>query len=132
MNRCAFLVLALAAAALAPAAASAQDNQALQRNFPQTALRGSIVFGAPPAITLNGVATQLAPAYRVHGYDNLIVMSAQLAGLKATVDYTTDLQGAVHEVWILTPAEIAKAWPTTPAQTAAWSFDPNTQTWTQP
>lgn len=132
MNRCAFLVLALAAAALAPVAASAQDNQALHRNIPKSALRGSILFGNPPAIQLNGHTTQLAPAYRVHGFNNLIVMSTQLVGVKATVDYTTDVQGQVLEVWILTSNESAKLWPSTAAQAAAWSFDAGSQTWTKP
>ena len=140
MNRCAKLSLAAIAvatlAALAPAAASAQtmtvDGQALQRNFPKEALRGSIVFFAPPAIAMNGVNTQMAPSYRIHGTNNLLVMSSQLAGLKATVDYTVDLQGAVREVWILTPAEAAKTWPTTAAQAAAWTFDAIAQTWTKP
>src|SRR5690349_21505378 len=77
MNRCAQLSLAATVAAvfaaLAPTAASAQttasDGQALQRNFPQQALRGTIVFFAPPAIALNGTNTQMAPSYRVHGTD---------------------------------------------------------------
>lgn len=140
MNRCAQLSLAAAVAAtlaaLAPATASAQtvlpDGQALQRNFPKEALRGNIVFFAPPAIKLNGTDTLMAPSYRIHGTNNLLIMSGQLNGLKATVDYTTDLQGSVREVWILTPAEAAKAWPTTPAQAAAWSFDAIAQTWTKP
>jgi len=140
MNRCAQLSLAATVAAtlaaLAPAMASAQtvlsDGQAIQRNFPKEALRGSIVFFAPPAIKLNGTNTQMAPSYRIHGTDNLLITSAQLNGLKATVDYTVDLQGAVREVWILTPAEAAKAWPTTAAQAAAWSFDAIAQTWTKP
>jgi len=132
MKRCAPLVLALAAAALAPMTASAQDNQARQRNFPQNALRGTILFGNPPAIQLNGDATSMAAGYRIHGPDNLIVMSSQLVGFKGAVDYTTDVQGQVSEVWLLTPAESARLWPTTPAQAAAWSFEPATQTWTKP
>ena len=132
MNRCASLVLALAAAALTPAVAGAQDNQSLQRNIPKNALRGSILFGNPPAIQLNGDTTQLAPAYRVHGFNNLLVMSTQLVGVKATVDYTTDVQGQVYEVWILTPSEADKRWPSTAAEVASWSFDPATQTWTKP
>jgi hypothetical protein len=138
MNRCVPFSLAVAAtlAALAPAAVSAQsaatDGQTLQRSFPRNALRGSIVFFAPPAIRLNGVDTQMAPSYRIRGTNNLQIMSAQLDGLKATVDYTTDMQGAVREVWILTPAEAAKTWPTTPAQAAAWNFDPIAQTWIKP
>ena len=136
MNRCVSfsLSLALAAlAALAPAIASAQDGQALQRNFPQKALRGKMLFGTPPAIQLNGTVTEMATAYRVHGFNNLLLMSTQLVGVKADVDYTTDINGQVFEVWLLTPAESAKTpWPTTPAEAAAWSFDPIAQTWTKP
>jgi hypothetical protein len=134
MNRCAQLSLALALAgslaALAPAPAAAQ---ALQRNFPKTALRGTIAFNTPPVIALNGQVAHMATGYRIHGMNNMIVMSAQLVGATAIVDFTLDLQGQVHEVWILTPTEIAKQpWPATPAQAAAWAFDPIAQTWTKP
>jgi hypothetical protein len=155
MNRCAPFLLALALSGLASAQSSSgmmtvvpggssktatttttttslSDGQSIQRNFPQNALRGTIVFFAPPAIKLNGGNTRMAPAYRIHGTNNLLVMSAQLAGMKATVDYTTDLEGLVQEIWILTPAEAAKAWPTSAAQAAAWSFDAIAQTWTKP
>lgn len=134
MNRCAqlFLSLALAGtlAALAPVPAAAQGT--VQRNFPQAALRGKIVFGVPPVITMNGVLTRLAAGYRIHGQNNLLVMSAQLDGATATVDYTTDVEGHVLEVWILTATEAAKSWPTTRADAAAWTFDPVAQTWTKP
>ena len=154
MNRCAQLSLALALAGtlagLAPATASAQDlvgpvktpvaptapvvqgAQPFQRHFPQTALRGKITFGAPPAITLNGVAVNMAASYRIHGTHNLLVMSAQLVGGTATVDYTVDLNGQVNEVWILTTAEADKLWPATREQAAAWVFDAGSQTWTKP
>ena len=154
MNRCAQLSLALAlAGSLAPAAASAQTmgpvvsspataaaqaaqnpqgGQTYGRRFPATALRGKIVFGAPPVITMNGVVTRMAPAYRIHGLNNLLVMSAQLDGQTATVDYTRDVEGHVLEVWILSPAEIAKLWPVALEQAAAWTFDPVAQTWTKP
>ena len=46
--------------------------------------------------------------------------------------YTVDVNGMVMEVWILNPAELAnKTWPRTPQETAAWLFDPATQTWTK-
>jgi hypothetical protein len=136
MNRCAQLSLALALggtlAALAPASASAQDGQSLRRSFPQAALRGGVVFGTPPAILLNGVSTQTAPTVRIHGLDNLIMMSGQLVGARAIVDYTTDMQGAVKEIWILSAIEQSRLWPTTAADAAAWKFDPIAQTWTKP
>ena len=131
MNRCAQLLLALTLAAGAAAPAAAQGT--IQRNFPQSALRGVVVFGTPPAIQLNGNVTQTAPAFRVHGFNNMLVMSTQLVGVKATIDYTTDLQGQIYEAWILTDAEAAKQpWPTTKDQAAAWTFDPIAQTWTKP
>ena len=151
MNRCDKLSLSLALAgslaALTPASANAQfmgpgvsaptlaapDGQALRRNFPQKALRGKILFGTPPSIQIQGVVTQMAMAYRIHGYNNLLVMSSQLAGVQADVDYTINVEGQVDEVWILTPTEVAKLpWPSTPAEAAAWSFDPIAQTWTKP
>jgi hypothetical protein len=158
MNRCAPFLLALALSGIASAQSSSDvmtvpapstsrtmtgstptttsvsgsDGQAIQRNFPKEALRGSIVFFAPPGIKLNGVNTQMAPAYRIHGTNNLLVMSGQLNGLQATVNYVPDVQGAVREVWILSPAEAAKTWPTTAAQAAAWTFDAIAQTWTKP
>jgi hypothetical protein len=134
MNRCAQLSLALALAgtlaALAPAPAAAQT---VQRNFPQTALRGKIVFGTPPVITINGNVAQMATGYRIHGLNNLLVMSAQLVGNKFVVDYTVDLQGQVYEIWLLSAAEAAnKPWPRTTAESAAWTFDPIAQAWTKP
>jgi hypothetical protein len=134
MNRCAQLSLALALAgtlaALAPAPAAAQT---VQRNFPQTALRGKIGFGTPPVITINGNVAHMATGYRIHGLNNLLVMSAQLVGSSFVVDYTTDLNGQVFEVWLLSAAEAAhKPWPRTAAEAAAWTFDPIAQTWTKP
>ena len=131
MNRCAqlFLALTLTAGALAPAAAQGT----IQRNFPQSALRGNVVFGTPPAIALNGQNTTTAPAFRIHGYNNMLVLSTQLVGVTATINYTTDLQGQVYEAWILTPAEAARQpWPATRDQATAWTFDAVAQTWTKP
>ena len=109
------------------------DGQSIQRNFPQRALRGKIVFGTPPFIQLDGNVTQMAAAYRVHGYNNLVLMSGQLIGVEGAVDYALDVNGQVYEVWLLTPAEAAKKpWPRTPAEAAAWTFDPVAQTWTKP
>ena len=98
-----------AALAAAQSAQTAVDGQSLQRNFPQKALRGKIVFGTPPFIQLDGNVMKMAAAYRVHGYNNLILMSGQLVGVQAIVDYTLDLNGQPYEIWLLTPAEVANA-----------------------
>jgi hypothetical protein len=129
MNRCAAL-LSLAALLLAsalPAAAQAQ------RNFPANALRGELVIQQPPEAMLNGRAARLAPGARIRGTDNLLQMSGALAGQKLPVHYTLDNAGLLLDVWVLTPAELARRpWPTTPQQAREWIFDPVAQVWSRP
>jgi hypothetical protein len=126
MYRC---LLALAAAAALAAPAWAQGT----RPFPPNALRGTITFGAPPVIALNGTATRLAPGARIRGFNNMIVMSGELADKKAVVNYTFDMNGQVRDVWVLTDDEIkVRPWPTTVEQAGAWSFDAASQVWTKP
>jgi hypothetical protein len=136
MNRCAPPLLALAltlAGALVTLAPASADAQTVQRNFPKTALRGKITFGVPPAIALNGSPMHMASGYRIHGLDNLLVMSAQLINGTYSVDYTVDMGGQVYEIWLLAPSEVAKSpWPNTAEQAAAWTFDPVAQVWTKP
>jgi hypothetical protein len=126
MYRCLIAAVATVAFAL-PAAAQ------VQRNFPQNALRGTITFGTPPQILLNGKSTQLAPGSRIRGENNLLVMSGALVSAKGIVNYTIDQSGLVRDVWILRKEEIAmKPWPETLEQARAWQFDPAAQTWTKP
>ena len=126
MYRCAIAAI-LAATLIAPAAAQ------VQRNFPQNALRGAIVIGEPPEITLNGKAARLAPGARIRAQDNMMRLSASLSGARLLVHYTVDTYGLVKDVWILRPEEAAvRPWPVTPEQAQAWTFDPVAQTWTKP
>ena len=130
MHRCAVaaLVAVLALPVSFPAAA-----QTVQRVFPQNALRGVIAFGEMPEITVNGQAARLAPGARLRGLDNALVTPSALAGRKAMVNYTIEINGLVKDVWILTADEQArKPWPTTPAEASTWSFDPVAQVWTKP
>ena len=47
------------------------------------------------------------------------------------VHYTLESHGLVHDVWILTPDELARRpWPATVEEAQRWSFDPGTQVWT--
>ncbi|GAB4035120.1 MAG: hypothetical protein Fur0014_00630 [Rubrivivax sp.] len=106
---------------------------AQQRPFPATALRGELLIEQPPAVRVNGQPARLAPGARIRGENNLIVVSGALAGRKLTVNYTLDLQGLILDVWVLTPEERARQpWPTTPAEAAAWRFDPSAQRWSKP
>lgn len=128
MQRCAasLVLLALGTAALPSAA---QSN----RNFPATALRAELAFGQPPLVEINGKPARLAPGARIKGENNLLQMSAALAGTRALVHYTRDEFGLLKDVWLLTAAEASrKPWPTTPEQAGAWQFDPVGQTWTKP
>ena len=125
MYRC---VIAGLAAAFLVASASAQ----VQRNFPQSALRGEIVVGNPPEILLNGKAARLAPGSRIRGQNNMLELSGSLGGARLPVHYTLDTDGLVKDVWILRPEELANVpWPTTPLQSQTWAFDPTAQTWTR-
>ncbi|MBN8490745.1 MAG: hypothetical protein J0M00_04865 [Burkholderiales bacterium] len=126
MLRCAS-TLALALALALPAAAQ------VQRNFTNKALRGTIVFGTPPEVTLNGKPARLAPGARIRDANNLVLMSGTLVGGKAVVNYTTELEGMLLDVWILSPQEQAKKpWPTTEKEAQVWQFNFDTQTWTKP
>ena len=106
----------------------------VQRNFPQNALRGAIVVGDFPNITLNGADALLAPGSRIRNQDNLIVMAASLSGARLLVNYTFDIAGGlVRDVWILRPDEAAvRPWPGTVEESQTWTFDQTRQAWIKP
>ncbi len=120
MNRCTPHTLATVAvlAASALLAACAHDTSAppvAVRQFPAAALRGEMVVLAPPAIMLNGKADRLSPGARIHGTDNLLVMSAALVKQKVVVNYLRENAGNVHEVWVLNREEARLKRPNTKA-----------------
>ena len=123
---------ALAAAICALAAFAIDAAAQVQRPFPATALRGALVVGQTPEITLNGRNARLAPGARIRGQNNMIELPAMLMGQHLMAHYTIDFNGDVGDVWILTPDEEAnRPWPTTPEEAARWEFDPAAQTWTR-
>jgi hypothetical protein len=106
---------------------------ALARSFPADALRGELVVTAPPEVRVNGQPFRLAPGARIRDADNRLVLSGTLVGQKRWVNYTRFADGQLREVWLLTPAEAAvQPWPRTPAEAAAWRFDPLAQRWLKP
>ena len=127
MYRCA-LAAVVAVTWVAPVTAQ------VQRSFPQNALRGAIVVGDFPQITLNGQAAMLAPGSRIRNPDNLIVMAASLAGARLLVNYTFDIAGGlVRDVWVLRPEEAAvRPWPRTVEESQTWAFDQVSNTWVKP
>jgi hypothetical protein len=132
MQRCAARVLAPLIPFIAVTLSTAAQAQ-MNRPFPANALRGDIVVVQPPEILLNGRAARLAPGSRIRDENNLMQVSGGLLGQRLVVNYTLDTLGLVMDVWVLTAEERSrKPWPTTPAQAAAWTFNPAAQTWSQP
>jgi len=104
-----------------------------QRVFQANALRGELVVTQPPEALLNGKPARLAPGARIRNRQNLIQVSGSLLGQKLAVNYTLDGAGEVHDVWILTAAELARQpWPSTAAQAQSWAFDSTLQRWSRP
>ncbi len=127
-----FLRSGFAAAVLALVAAGPVAAQ-LQRNFPQNALRGSLLITEPPEVVLNGRPVRLAPGARIRGKTNMIELTGGLVGARMLVHYTLDTNGQVRDVWILQPEEAAvRPWPTTPEEAERWTFDAGSQTWSKP
>ncbi len=105
----------------------------MQRPFPPTALRGTLVVGQTPEIAVNGRPARLAPGARIRNPGNTVELPASLMGQRLAVHYTVDTDGNVRDVWILSPEELARRpWPTTPEEAARWVFDPVEQTWRRP
>jgi hypothetical protein len=121
MNRCtphAFVTVAFLAASALLAACANDPTGATPvavRQFPAAALRGEMVVLAPPVITVDGKADRLSPGARIHGTDNLLVMSAALVKQKVVVNYLRESAGNVHEVWILNREEARLKRPNTKA-----------------
>ena len=112
LNRPAFVAsLAFAMCAMS-LAASGQVTSA--RPFPPTAQRGLLQVMQPPDLLLNGKPDRLSPGARILGANNMLVLSGQIIGQKALVNFVREPGGQVHQVWILTEAEAALKLPTSP------------------
>lgn len=78
------------------------------RNFPVSAVRGTIAFKAPPEIVVDDKAERLSPGARVRDAQNMMVMSAALTGKEFVVNYRREsIGGLVSEVWLLSADEAA-------------------------
>ena len=107
MNRCLNLFLRHAPPWVVLASLIAGTACAEVREFPASALRGTLVVTQPPIVTLDGMQTRLSPGARIRDANNLMVLSGSLVNQSLTVNYTRDSHQLVHEVWILTPEEAA-------------------------
>ena len=106
MNRCLRSTLAsvLLTTTLLVLANMASAQEAV-RPFPPAAKRATLQVTYPPDILLNGQAARLSPGARIRGTNNMLVLSASLAGQTLLVNYVKDSQGMVHEVWVLNATE---------------------------
>jgi len=117
MNRCPTLNRLLRAAALlgaallsAPTPAQWQQPQRIPP-IPAHAQRGVLEVTDPPEALLDGQPARLAPGARIRDASNLLVLSGALTGRKHVVRYTRDTLGLLHEIWMLTPTEMASEEP---------------------
>lgn len=90
-------------------AASAVFAQAIVREAPADVKPGIIAVSAtPPLITVDGNDDRLSPGARIRDRNNMLVLSASLAGQTLYTVYRRDSAGLVHEVWLLNADEYAK------------------------
>ncbi len=112
MNRCENfpMIRAMAAMTLAlslmPCAA-----QLGERQFPPSAVRGSLVITLPPDVLLDGRPDRLSPGSRIRSQNNMLVLSATLVGQTHTANFTRDAAGLIHEVWLLSATEAEQPLP---------------------
>jgi hypothetical protein len=97
------LVLLIIAAMLIDAT---QAQAQVSRQFAPSAVRGELQIATPPLALLDGKPVQLAPGARIHGLDNLLMVSAALVGPVWPVRYVLDGLGQIREVWLLRADEL--------------------------
>jgi hypothetical protein len=76
------------------------------RKFPATALRGMLKVVQTPEILIDGQPERLSPGSRIRDLSNRLVLSASITGQEFIVNFVRNPFGEVHEVWILSDAEI--------------------------
>ena len=82
--------------------------QGLQRPAPKDVVLGRMAVTLPPEVTIDGKPDRLAPGSRIRDLNNMVVLSATLAGKTIPVVYRRDAAGLVHEVWQVTDGEYEK------------------------
>ncbi|HSV45365.1 MAG TPA: hypothetical protein VLJ58_06195 [Ramlibacter sp.] len=101
MNRC--FKPALAALALWALAAQAQVLP------PADAQHARLTIGTvPPDVLVNDRPDRLSPGSRIRNLNNMITLSASIAGKTFPVVYKRDAAGLVHDVWMLSAEEERK------------------------
>jgi len=77
------------------------------RTIPADAKRAKISHVQERVVQLNGKREMLAPGAQIRDASNRIIVPSALRA-NSLVKYRRDADGAVHEVWLLTPEEAAQ------------------------
>jgi len=80
---------------------------AFERPFPNHARRASLIITDYPQVQVDGKTTRLTNGARIWSTDNLTVIPNALGSGAHIVNYTTDIDGAIDRVWLLSAAEAA-------------------------
>ncbi len=79
------------------------------RNFPDAALRGSLVITGASDAEINGNAIRMAPGMRLFSPQNTLVMMHTVKGQQFTVNYLIENStGMLISAWILSNSEAAQ------------------------
>ncbi len=78
------------------------------RNFPEKAKRGEIKSHSYPYVKIGDKTFRLAAGGRIFNQQNLVIMPASLQSQTAQIMYTTDMNGNLSRVWLLTAEEAAR------------------------
>lgn len=105
---CVLLAGAACLPAQAQTAPAVTATAAGTRNFPPAALRGKLVIGTMPEVTLNGKAMRTTPGFRLFSTEGRLVMAHTVAGQNLLVNYVIEPSTQwLHTAWVLTPEEAA-------------------------
>jgi hypothetical protein len=80
---------------------------AFDRPVPANASRASLTITAYPQVQVDGKVARLSQGARIWSTDNLTVIPNALGSSAHIVNYTTDREGAINRVWLLSAAEAA-------------------------
>lgn len=93
----------------APAQAQMLPTTGAARNFPEAAVRGTLVVTGQGMADVNGKALRMAPGMRLFNAENALVMLHTVIGQKLTVNYLIEQStGLLLTAWVLSSAEAAQ------------------------
>lgn len=87
---------------------SLEMADAIPRNFPAHAKRGTIRFLTAPEVRINGKRSRLSPSSRIMDPRNMRLNAHLLKGKNFKVMYTQDTMRQLADVWILSKFEMQR------------------------